>query len=107
MEEGEAQIDTAYREIWEETSIRKNQLKYIDFCTSIKYTFEKDGAQNNKEVYVNVFESLEKNVLTPEEDQDEILDVRWFDYDEALKTIAFNKEELIKSKAIFEKYLKK
>ena len=105
LEEGEDQVDAAYREIAEEITLKKSQLKYVGFCSLIKYSFTENEAKNNKEVYINIFETLEKNKLTPRIGDIEVLDIEWFKYSDALQTISFNKEELTRSKEMYEKYL--
>ncbi|MEI8143468.1 MAG: NUDIX domain-containing protein [Candidatus Berkelbacteria bacterium] len=105
LEEGEDQLQTAFREIEEETTLKKCSVKHVGFCSLIRYSFTKDGSENNKQVYINVFEAMEKNDLTPRPEDIEVTEILWLRYSDALRTIAFNKEELIRSKNIYEKYL--
>lgn len=105
LEEGENQVETAFREIVEETNMKKSQLRYVGFCSLIKYLFTEDKSENCKEVYINVFEALEKEELTHKQGELEIFDIRWFKYINALDAIAYNTEELAYSKEMFEKYL--
>lgn len=107
MEAGENQIDTAFREIEEETTLSKSLLKYIGLCTLIKYSFMSGDVKNNKEVYINVFEALEKDELAPRQNDPEIRGIKWYEYEDALKNISFNKDELIQSKKMLEEYLGK
>lgn len=105
LEEDEDQVDAAFREIEEETTLKKSLLKYVGFCSLIKYSFTEAGAENSKEVYMNVFEALEKTKLTPRIGDIEVTDIEWFKYRDALQIISFNKEELTRSKEMYEKYL--
>lgn len=103
LEQDEDQVAAAYREIEEETTLKKDQLRYVDFCCVVKYSYKEGGGTNFKEVYINVFEALEKYKLSPGEGETGIVDIEWFEYSKALQTISFNRTELIRSKEIYEK----
>lgn len=107
IEEGESQLETAFREIEEEVGIKKDQLKYIDLSDIYRFSFnDKEGTQNTKEIYMNVFDNIDMCDIKAEENETtDILDVKWFSYEEALnKIIPFSKNELIKAKDIYTNY---
>lgn len=102
LEKGEDQITAAFREIEEEVGLTKQQIKYIDFCFLDKYTYIDSGKLLGKELYINVFEADRKYVLKPEDGEIDITNAEWHEYEEALKVISFNKNELVLSRQIFE-----
>lgn len=106
IEKNEDQIDAAFREIEEETGLKKEQLKYIDLLHIYKFSFTDDnGNSNTKEIYMNVFEALEKGNIMLEQGETDIRDVEWTTCDEALeKIMSYSKNELIKARKMFENY---
>ena len=109
IEEGENQVEAAFREIEEEVGLRKEQLKYIDLCHLYQFSFVDDnGHQNTKEIFMNVFESLDRNEIKLEQGETDIKDGEWLDYELALeKIMSYSQNELIKAKQIFDEYLKR
>lgn len=89
LKSGESQLDTAKRELQEETG-----LKDFDFDEKTNfvehYTFEHKGKFYDKEViYYPVF-AHNKAINIPEEFKEEILECRWLTSDEALKLAQFD-----------------
>lgn len=107
LEKDEDQLSAAFREIEEEVGLTKTQIKYVDFCYLDKYTYTDSGKCLGKELYINVFEADKQYAPKPEDDEIDITGARWYEYDEAITIISFNKNELMLSKQIFEKYLSK
>lgn len=108
IEDGEDQVAAAFREIEEEVGLRESQLKYIDLCHLYKFSFTDDlGHPNTKEIYMNVFEALEKEDIKLEQGETDIRDGEWLSYDDALvKIMAYSKNELIKARTMFDSYIK-
>jgi len=103
IEEGENPIQTAFREIEEEIGLNKEVMELVDFCYLDSFSFEKDGRLDTKDLYIYVFNLKSKiDLVRPEEDEN-LHDVGWFKYEEAVALIRFNKNNLIKSKKIFDK----
>lgn len=101
VEEWESQVEAAFREIEEEMGIKKEELQFIDFCYKDSYSYEENGGINTKEVYINIFYTKEKFELSTDENDENLAEVKWYKFDEALEIIAFNKDELMLSKKIF------
>ena len=107
IEEGEDQIESAFREIEEEVGIKKDQLKYIDLSDVYKFSFnDENGKQNTKEIYMNIFDATDMcNVKIAKKEAVNILEAKWFSYDEALnKILPFSKNELIKAMTVYLNY---
>ena len=101
VEGWESQVEAAFREIEEEMGIKKEKLEFVDFCHKDSYSYEENGGINTKEVYINIFYTREKFELSTDENDENLLEVKWYKFDEALEIIAFNKNELTLSKKIF------
>ena len=101
VEDWESQVETAFREIEEEMGIKKDELEFVDFCHRDSYSYEENGGTNTKEVYINIFYTKEKINLYIDENDKDLLEAKWFKFEEALDIIAFNKNELMISKQIF------
>lgn len=107
IEDGEDHLVASFREIEEEVGIKKEQLKYIDFCNIHKFSFlDEDGNSNTKEIHMNVFEAMEKFEPKLEEDgAGSIQDADWFTFEDALpRIIPYSKDDLIKAREIFESF---
>ena len=102
IEEWESHVQCAFREIEEELGLPQDQLEFIDFCHLDSYTYDDNGHTNTKELYINVFNAKTKFELTKYAEETDQLEVAWLKIEEALEKIAFNKNELIKSKEIFD-----
>lgn len=109
IEENEDQITASFREIEEEVGLKKEQLNYIGLCHIHKYSFlDKNGKESTKEVYMNVFQVIEKLELKLEQVDTEIQSAGWFKYEDARnKIIPYSKNELIKAKEMFEQFINK
>jgi tRNA nucleotidyltransferase (CCA-adding enzyme) len=85
-EAGETEIQSALRELREETGIT-----YITFINNIsysdKYSFELDGQKIDKTVKLFVGKVTDPKVTIQEK---EIANYKWATYDEALATISFD-----------------
>jgi len=103
LEQGEDQQTAACREIKEEVGFGSDKVKYVDFCHLDQYQYEEDGKTLSKDLYINVFEADKKYEPAPE-DWHNIEAIGWHKYDEALNLISFNKNELISSFEIFNKF---
>lgn len=105
LENGEEMLETAKREIEEETGINATDLQVLNSVPSdrVEYKFtDKNGFENTKEVYIFTFKVSEKFPLI-KEDNPGFLGVAWFDVSEAKKILSYNLESLEKS---YEEYLK-
>ncbi len=99
IEQGEDQVSAARREIEEEVGIKQDKLIHIGLCHIHKYSpTDKKGNLITKEIYMNVFEVLEKPKITLEEGDTEITGGAWFPYEIALqKIIPYSKKQLIEA----------
>ena len=102
LEKNEDQLSAAFREIKEEVGFSKEQIKYIDFCYLDKYTYKEGEKLLGKELYINIFEANEQYIPTPEDGEIDITNADWYEYENARDIISFNKNELVKSKQIFD-----
>ncbi|MDD9139429.1 MAG: NUDIX domain-containing protein [Candidatus Cardinium sp.] len=86
MERGEHPLETARREIAEETGLKSINL--IDFVYKQMYSFEQNGCLHNKTVYWYLFEveHLDEIVLSKEEG---FVMHKWVSYEEALKFFSY------------------
>ena len=82
VESGETEIETAIREVKEETNIDVEVNK--NFRYSIKYSPKKD-------VIKEVIYFLARNVSDNKQAQlEEVSEVKWFDFNDAIKQITFD-----------------
>lgn len=87
MEVGETEIETAIREVKEETNID------VEVNEKYRYTTEYSPKED---VMKEVVYFLAKNVNNNKEAQlEEVSEVRWFNFDEAIKTITYNNSKEI------------
>ena len=92
MEEGETEVETAIREVKEETN--------IDVEANEKYRYTTEYSPK-EDVMKEVVYFLAKNISDNKEPQlEEVSEVRWFNFDEAIEIITYNrsKEILLKLK---------
>ena len=97
VEEGEEDIQTALRELEEETGIEEKELKIIDgFKEKIHYFFMRNSTKVSKTVEFFLAKASHKNITISHEHQGYI----WLFIDEALEKLTFNnaKEVLKKVK---------
>ena len=101
--EGEDSLDTARRELMEETGITDiDILKDKSFIEN--YTFEKDGVTHNKiaEYFIGFTNDIKTN--THKDFQEEILEIKWASFNEAKNLITFPEAREILNEII--EYLK-
>ncbi len=103
IEEWESHVQCAFREIEEELGLPKDNLEYIDFCCIDRYSYEENGEKNTKELYISVFNAKTKTKLIKYAEEIDQLEVAWFTFNDACEIIAFNKNELLKARGIFDK----
>lgn len=88
---GESEIETALRELREETGIDKckiiNDFKYLQ-----NYSFKKDGARIEKEVVFFIGFLGEENLFL---DKDEIQASKWLDYNQALEQLTYKESRIM------------
>jgi len=84
-EAGESEIETAKRELMEETNIRDVQI-VEEAKFSITYTFVHEGKQIEKTVtyYLGICGNTDTKIILPEE----IADVSWFPFKAAMETLS-------------------
>lgn len=92
VEEGEKEIETALRELEEETGIQKVDL--VDgYRETIQYFFRKPEGKIDKEVVFFLVTVGDKGVQISHEHKNSV----WLSYDEAYKKVTFqNAKDLIK-----------
>lgn len=100
MEEGETEVDTAIREVKEETNID------VEVNEKFRYT---QMYSPKEDVMKEVVFFLAKNISNNQEPQfKEVSEVKWFEFDKAIETITYNnsKELLLKVKKDLEEVQK-
>jgi len=87
-EPGESELETAKRELFEETGIR---LAEIDQSKEFveNYSFVKDGVNYDKTVKYFIGRVADLEVETPALFREEVLALEWLPYDLALKKLTF------------------
>ena len=95
MEEGETEVETALRELKEETGI--SNIEFLkDFRKTIAYTFSLENRKIRKEVvFFLATTSVNKVNLSYEH-----ADCGWFDFESALKRLTYNNARSILQNAI-------
>ncbi len=97
IEPGEVPLETAKREVFEETGIRKLRF-YNGFMKKIEYYYRRKNALVHKEVIFFLAESFTRKVVI----SDEHKGYAWLTYDEALDLATFkNTKRLIKEAETF------
>jgi 8-oxo-dGTP pyrophosphatase MutT (NUDIX family) len=86
--EGETDLETAKRELFEETGIKECKILDMPFIEE-KYTFELKDKIYDKTNYYYIGIVTDKKTDTPREFRYEIEDMRWLSYSEAMKLITF------------------
>lgn len=107
LEKNEDQISAAFREFKEEMGLEKSNLEYVGLVKKISYSYEENGGNNTKDVYINVFSANEKIDLSKNIGVEDIIKIEWYLFENAINEICFNKEELLEAKDMFLNYLKK
>ena len=91
VEEGESFEQTAVREVGEETGL--TNVKIRDKLDKIFFFYRREGNLIYMTTHIFLMEALgDTNALVPE-DSEGIVDVKWFDKDEALKIIEYKDTE--------------
>ncbi|MCD5396369.1 MAG: NUDIX domain-containing protein [Candidatus Pacebacteria bacterium] len=92
IEEGESEIDTVKREVYEETGLKDIEI-LPGFKTFIKYFFQKEGKKIFKIVVFYLAEAKTKKVkISPEH-----IEFLWLPFEEAIKKVAYkNAKEVLK-----------
>ena len=98
VEEGETPEVAAKREVSEEAGISLNDLRVLTELGKVEYSFVKDGVENQKIVHIFLVEDDSSNPPHPLQAED-FLEVRYFEKDQALKTIAHENMKEFISKA--------
>jgi len=84
IEAGENEVETATREIWEETSLKRIE-RVGDFRRSIEYFYKKKGDLVHKTVVFLLMKSDEDSVHISTEHQD----FGWFSFERAIKKVTY------------------
>lgn len=88
IEEGETPQEAARREVAEEVGIR--ELRPVaGFSRTINYSFVRNGKLIHKEVTYFLAETREEGMLNG----DELVDMRWLPYRQALSTLTFPEQQ--------------
>jgi len=87
--EGETDLGTAKRELYEETGITEYEILDAPFIEE-KYTFELKGKTYDKTNYFFIGIVDDKETETPEEFKHEIEEIRWLTFAEAIKLATFD-----------------
>lgn len=90
-EDKESEIETASRELLEETGIIPNRILPDTYFTE-KYSFEKDRIKINKTVkfFPGFCDKIEPTI-----DDKEITDAGWFEYEQALEKLTYKETKEI------------
>lgn len=91
VEKGEKLEETAIREVEEETGLDK--LKIITRLDKIHFFYRRDGRLIFMTTYVFLMEALGNSDELHPEPNEGIADVRWFDGDQAIKTVEYKDTE--------------
>ncbi|KKQ71640.1 MAG: NUDIX hydrolase [Candidatus Peregrinibacteria bacterium GW2011_GWC2_39_14] len=94
VEAGETELETAARELKEETGISEIEF-YEGFREKISYKFRYEGKMIYKDVYFFIAETHETKVVLSHEHQGS----GWFVYEEARKKITFDQSRKVLEKA--------
>lgn len=100
VEKTEEPIDTARRELFEETGIRSFFL-VKDFQEKEEYFYKKEGKTVHKEVLYFLAETQEEQVTLSQEHTD----YKWLSFQEAMNLLSFPQaKELLKKAEEFKRY---
>lgn len=97
LENNETQVEAALREFFEETGLDSKYLEHVGLCEKISYSFEEFGGMNTKDVFINVFMCSEKIDLSKNIGVEDIIEISWYKYEDALNQISYDKNYLINS----------
>ena len=92
----------AIREITEELTLDEPVLEVVSFLgvNSYEFTLKDDGVIHQKNVHLYVFQSKEKVLIKPLEEEGFVA-ADWLLFDTALEKISFDKENLLKARQSF------
>ena len=96
VDKGETEIETATRELEEETGI-KNIILLDNFRKTINYTIQKRDRKISKEVVFFIATTVETEINLSHEH----VDYGWFDFTLALKQLTYDNARSVLSEAIF------
>ena len=96
VDKGETEIETATRELEEETGI-KNIILLDNFRKTINYTIQKRDRKISKEVVFFIATTVETEINLSHEH----VDYGWFDFTSALKQLTYDNARSVLSEAIF------
>ena len=100
VEQNETELETALRELEEETGISKVEI-IADFRHSISYTFSRRSESISKEVIFFLASTVEKRVTLSHEH----IDYAWLDFNNALEKLTYDNARQILKKVL--PYIKK
>ena len=95
VDKGETEIETAIRELEEETGIKKIIL-LKNFRKTINYTFQKGDRKIAKEVVFFIATTVEKEINLSHEH----IDYGWFDFTSGLKQLTYDNARSVLKEAI-------
>ncbi|MDE0741094.1 MAG: NUDIX domain-containing protein [Candidatus Poseidoniia archaeon] len=95
VEQNETELETALRELEEETGISKVEI-IADFRHSISYTFSRRSESISKEVIFFLASTVEKRVTLSHEH----IDYAWLDFNNALEKLTYENARQILKKAL-------
>ena len=95
VDKGETEIETATRELEEETGI-KNIILLDNFRKTINYTIQKRDRKISKEVVFFIATTVETEINLSHEH----VDYGWFDFTSALKQLTYDNARSVLSEAI-------
>jgi 8-oxo-dGTP pyrophosphatase MutT (NUDIX family) len=95
VEQNETELETALRELEEETGISKVEI-IDDFRHSISYTFSRRSESISKEVIFFLASTVEKRVTLSHEH----IDYAWLDFNNALEKLTYENARQILKKAL-------
>ena len=96
VDKGETEIETATRELEEETGI-KNIILLDNFRKTINYKIQKRDKKISKEVVFFIATTVETEINLSHEH----VDYGWFDFTSALKQLTYDNARSVLSEAIF------
>ena len=96
VDKGETEIETATRELEEETGI-KNIILLDNFRKTINYKIQKRDRKISKEVVFFIATTAETEINLSHEH----VDYGWFDFTSALKQLTYDNARSVLSEAIF------
>ena len=93
-EEGESYVQTAVREVEEETGVRNVSVIDPERYQTIDYTFEdSEGGENLKTVYFYLLQAEGDELTRTQEQQDEGLSAEWVEIDRVVEILTHEDEK--------------